>query len=81
MMINGLKRGPTGGLSFKGGNGKRSATQFNIADIQAGRAPDQPVQSGDLIVADSSALKNGYNALLKMLPLGGAASTGVGFAR
>jgi polysaccharide export outer membrane protein len=79
-----------GGLAFEANstvivlrtiNGKRSATKFNIADIQAGRAPDQPVQSGDLIVADSSALKNGYNALLKMLPLGGAASTGVGFAR
>jgi len=38
-------------------NGKRSAAKFNIADIQAGRAPDQPVPSGGLIVADSSALK------------------------
>ena len=79
-----------GGLAFEANsmvivirdiNGKRSAAQFNIADIQAGRAPDQPVQSGDLIVADSSALKTGYNALLKVLPIGGAAQTGVSLAR
>jgi polysaccharide biosynthesis/export protein len=72
-----------GGLAFEANsmvivlrdiNGKRSAAKFNVADIQAGRATDPPVQAGDIIVADSSSLKTGYNALLKVLPLAGFAA-------
>jgi polysaccharide biosynthesis/export protein len=55
-------------------DGKRSAAKFNIADIQAGRAPDPPVEAGDLIVAESSKMKEGYNALFKILPLAGFAA-------
>ena len=62
-------------------NGKRSATKFNLADILAGRAPDPPVQAGDMIVADTSMLKQGYTNLMKYLPLGGAAQEGAALAR
>jgi len=72
-----------GGLAFEANstvvvlrtiNGQRSAAKFNVADIEGGRAPDPPVQSGDIIVADSSSVKTGYNALLKVLPLAGFAA-------
>ena len=82
-----------GGLAFEANstvivlreiNGKRSAAKFNAADIQAGRAPDPPVQAGDMIVADSSTLKNAYNGILKILPLsavGGVAQQGAAAVR
>jgi polysaccharide biosynthesis/export protein len=55
-------------------NGQHSAAKFNVADIQAGRAQDPPVQAGDIIVADNSSVKTGYNNLLKVLPLAGFAA-------
>ena len=82
-----------GGLAFEANstvvvlreiNGKRSAAKFNAAAIQAGRAPDPPVQAGDMIVADSSTLKNAYNGILKILPLsavGGVAQQGAAAVR
>jgi polysaccharide export outer membrane protein len=79
-----------GGLAFEANstvivlrevNGKRSAAKFNVGDITAGRVPDPPVQAGDIIVADTSTLKAGYNNLLKFLPLTGAAGTASSFAR
>jgi polysaccharide export outer membrane protein len=72
-----------GGLAFEANstvivlrtiNNQRSAAKFNVADIEAGRVPDPPVQSGDVIVADSSSVKTGYNALIKILPLAGFAA-------
>ena len=82
-----------GGLAFEANstvlvlretNGQRSAAKFNVADIQSGRAPDPPVQAGDMIVADSSTLKNAYNGILKILPLsavGGVAQQGAAAVR
>jgi len=55
-------------------NGKRSAAKFNIDDIQDGRADDPVMQSGDVIVADTSAMKRGLNNILKVLPLAGFAA-------
>src|SRR5262245_15970837 len=55
-------------------NGKRSAAKFNINDIQDGRVQDPPMESGDVIVADTSAIKSGFNKLLKVLPLAGFAA-------
>jgi len=72
-----------GGLAFEANsmvivlretNGQRSAAKFNVANIQAGRAPDPPVQPGDIIVADTSSVKQGYTNLLKVLPLAGFAA-------
>jgi polysaccharide export outer membrane protein len=61
-------------LVLRQSNGKGSAAKFNVADIAAGRAPDPPMQSGDVIVADSSSMKTGLNNLLKVLPLAGFAA-------
>jgi polysaccharide export outer membrane protein len=54
-------------------NGTRSAAKFNIADIEAGRLTDPPMEAGDLVVADSNVVKKGFNTVLapimKVLPL------------
>jgi polysaccharide export outer membrane protein len=55
-------------------NGKRSAAKFNLSDIQSGSADDPLVQSGDVIVADTSVVKRGLNGILKVLPLAGFAA-------
>jgi polysaccharide export outer membrane protein len=50
-------------------DGKRSAAKFNFAAIQKGEAEDPTLQAGDMIVAGTSAIKKGFNAVLKGLPL------------
>jgi polysaccharide export outer membrane protein len=55
-------------------NGKRSAAKFNVANIQNGNAEDPRMQSGDVIVADTSVMKKGLNNILKVLPLAGFAA-------
>jgi polysaccharide export outer membrane protein len=52
-------------------NGQRSAAKFDVSAIQSGRTQDPAVQSGDVIVADSSIAKKGLNSILKVLPLAG----------
>jgi polysaccharide export outer membrane protein len=52
-------------------DGKRSAAKFDISAIEKGHADDPTVQSGDMVVAGSSAIKTGFNAVLKALPLAG----------
>lgn len=52
-------------------NGKRSAATFNVSAIQKGRADDPVLQSGDIVVAGKSAIKSGFNAILKVLPVAG----------
>jgi len=61
-------------LVLRQDNGKRSAAKFNLADIQTGRANDSTMQSGDVIVADTSVMKRGLNNILKVLPLAGFAA-------
>jgi polysaccharide biosynthesis/export protein len=52
-------------------NGKRSAATFDVDEIQKGRAADPTLQAGDTVVAGSSAIKRGYQTVLKVLPLAG----------
>ena len=52
-------------------NGKRSAATFDVSAIQKGRADDPLLQSGDNIIAGKSAIKAGFNAILKALPIAG----------
>ena len=52
--------------------GKRLAAKFNMDDIRSGQAKDPVIKSGDVIVANSSALKKGFNSIIKALPLMGA---------
>ena len=58
-------------LVVRNSGGKRSAAKFDVAAIQKGAAPDPAIQSGDLIVAGNSAIKSGFNTILKALPLAG----------
>jgi len=58
-------------LVLRQSNGKRSAAKFDVADIQKGAAEDPIMQSDDVIVAGSSAIKKGFNAVLRALPLAG----------
>jgi polysaccharide biosynthesis/export protein len=56
---------------FRTTNGKRSAAKFDIASIRTGDTPDPAIQSGDLIIASSSAIKETFNNILKALPIAG----------
>lgn len=56
---------------FRTTNGKRSAAKFDVSAIRSGSAADPPIQSGDLIVAGTSAVKETFNNILKALPLAG----------
>jgi polysaccharide export outer membrane protein len=54
---------------FRQIDGKRSAAKFDVADIRNGTTPDPPLQSGDVVIAPSSATKETFNTILKALPL------------
>ena len=54
---------------FRSTDGKRAAARYDIADIRTGAASDPRLQAGDVIVAGSSAFKEGLNNVLKVLPL------------
>jgi polysaccharide export outer membrane protein len=56
---------------FRTTNGKRSAAKFDLASIRSGDTPDPAIQSGDLIIASSSAIKETFNNILKALPIAG----------
>ena len=58
-------------LVLRENNGKRSAATFDVSAIQKGRANDPVLQSGDIVVAGKSAIKSGFNAILKALPVVG----------
>ncbi len=53
-------------------DGNRSAAKFNLGSIRSGLAKDPVIKSGDVIVANSSALKKGFNSIMKAVPLVGA---------
>jgi polysaccharide export outer membrane protein len=61
-------------LVLRESNGKRSAAKFNLNAIQTGRENDPPIESGDVIVADTSVVKQGLSNILKVLPLAGFAA-------
>jgi polysaccharide export outer membrane protein len=58
-------------LVMRNGKGKRAAAKFDVDQIQEGRAEDPTLQAGDVLVAGSSAIKKGYGAILKALPIAG----------
>jgi polysaccharide export outer membrane protein len=61
-------------LIVRNSGGKRYAAQFDVDAIQKANAKDPIVQSGDVIVVGTSAIKKGYQDLLKVLPLAGFAA-------
>jgi len=54
---------------FRQIDGKRSAAKFDVADIRKGAAQDPLVQSGDVIIAPTSAMKETFNIIVKAIPL------------
>jgi polysaccharide export outer membrane protein len=58
-------------LILRRSDGKRMAGRFDLSAIQDGRADDPTLQAGDQIVAGSSAIKKGFNAILRAIPLVG----------
>jgi len=54
---------------FRHIEGKRLAARFDIGQIRTGEANDPPIQSGDVIVAPTSAMKGAFDTILKALPL------------
>jgi polysaccharide biosynthesis/export protein len=58
-------------LILRSANGKRTAAKFDVSAIQTGRAQDPIIQSGDVIIAGTSAIKKGFSNVLKVLPLAG----------
>ncbi len=54
---------------FRVTEGKRFAARYDLADIRAGRADDPPLQSGDVIIVPTSDLKQGFNTVLRLVPL------------
>jgi polysaccharide biosynthesis/export protein len=58
-------------LVLRNSKGKRAAAKFDVDQIQEGRVEDPPLQPGDVLIAGTSAIKKGYNAILKALPVAG----------
>ena len=56
-------------LIFRQANGKRSAARFDISDIRTGDADDPQLQPGDVVVAGTSAIKEGFGNIMKVLPV------------
>jgi polysaccharide biosynthesis/export protein len=56
---------------FRTTNGKKSAAKFDITAIRSGGTPDPVIQSGDMIIASNSAIKETFNTILKALPIAG----------
>jgi polysaccharide biosynthesis/export protein len=55
---------------FRNTNGKRYAAKFDVATIRSGEAQDPPIEPGDVVVANSSAIKSAWAEFLKALPVG-----------
>jgi polysaccharide biosynthesis/export protein len=54
---------------FRTTGGKRAAARFDISEIREGASTDPQLQAGDIIVAGSSALKEGFGNVMKVLPV------------
>jgi polysaccharide export outer membrane protein len=56
-------------LVLRTSGGKRSAAKFDVAAIQKGKAEDPALQAGDVLVVGTSAIRAGFNNILKFLPV------------
>lgn len=54
---------------FRVTDGKRFAARYDLADIRTGKADDPQLHSGDVIIVATSDLKQGFNTVLKLVPL------------
>jgi polysaccharide export outer membrane protein len=58
-------------LILRKNGGKRAAARFDVSAIQSGKLDDPTLQSGDVVVAGTSAIKKTFNNFLKALPIAG----------
>ena len=56
-------------LIFRQSNGKRAAAKFDLDDIRTGKVDDPLLQSGDVIVVPTSAMKEAFNNFVKVSPV------------
>jgi polysaccharide export outer membrane protein len=54
---------------FRQTGGKRYAARFNFEEIRAGQATDPQILPGDVIVANSSQMKEAWGNFLKSVPI------------
>lgn len=59
---------------FQNADGQRTAVRYDLNDINTGKVADPPVQAGDVIVIEDSALKSSWNVVKQALPFTGIAS-------
>ncbi len=58
-------------MIFREVDGKRTAAQFDVGAIRSGKSKDPRIIEGDAIVVSDSTLKQTYQSVLRVLPLGG----------
>jgi polysaccharide biosynthesis/export protein len=56
-------------LLFRQSDGRRLAARFDVARIRTGRDQDFDLQAGDVLIAPTSDLKEGFNTVLRLVPL------------
>ena len=54
---------------FRQVEGKRMAARFDVGQIRSGQTGDPAIQSGDVVVAPTSATKATFDVILKSLPI------------
>jgi polysaccharide export outer membrane protein len=59
-------------IIFRRSEGQRLAARFDIDSIKKGEEKDPEIYKGDLVVVNSSTVKNAYQTVLKALPAGGS---------
>jgi len=57
---------------FRYADGSRTAARFDVDNIRSGQAEDPVLQGGDVVVVGTSAIKETFNNVLKVLPAVGA---------
>lgn len=56
---------------FRLSGGQRIASEVSVSRIRSGEVHDPPLVAGDVVVVGKSALKDGFDSFLKLLPLAG----------
>jgi polysaccharide export outer membrane protein len=56
-------------LLFRQSNGSRAVIKYDVSRIREGREEDVQLESGDVLIAPTSSVKQGMNSMLKVLPL------------
>jgi polysaccharide biosynthesis/export protein len=57
---------------FRYADGNRLAARFEVDNIRSGQAEDPVLQGGDVVVVGTSAIKETFNNVLRILPVVGA---------